>query len=74
VRSLVALSPSADLEFDGGALQNQMHEALMLFDSICNSQWFVKTSMVSQAINHLFSLCIPLELTCIVRRADPFPE
>lgn len=27
--------------------QNQMHEALMLFDSICNSQWFLKTNMAS---------------------------
>ncbi|RUS16043.1 hypothetical protein BC937DRAFT_91667 [Endogone sp. FLAS-F59071] len=26
--------------------QNQMHEALMLFDSICNSQWFINTSMI----------------------------
>ncbi|GAA5850659.1 hypothetical protein JCM9279_006378 [Rhodotorula babjevae] len=25
---------------------NQMQEALMLFDSICNSQWFVKTSTI----------------------------
>ncbi|KAI9286721.1 guanine nucleotide binding protein, alpha subunit [Umbelopsis sp. AD052] len=25
---------------------NQMHEALMLFDSICNSQWFRATSMI----------------------------
>ncbi|KAI8387312.1 G protein alpha subunit [Blakeslea trispora] len=25
---------------------NQMHEALMLFDATCNSQWFVKTSMI----------------------------
>ncbi|GAA5875719.1 hypothetical protein JCM8547_007048 [Rhodosporidiobolus lusitaniae] len=25
---------------------NQMQEALMLFDSICNSQWFTKTSIV----------------------------
>ncbi|RKP27811.1 putative Gpa2-guanine nucleotide-binding protein alpha-2 subunit [Syncephalis pseudoplumigaleata] len=25
---------------------NQMHEALMLFDSICNSQWFVHTSVI----------------------------
>ncbi|GAB5588845.1 hypothetical protein Unana1_03745 [Umbelopsis nana] len=25
---------------------NQMHEALMLFDSICNSQWFRRTSMI----------------------------
>lgn len=26
---------------------NQMQEALMLFDSICNSKWFLRTSMVS---------------------------
>lgn len=25
---------------------NQMSEALMLFDTICNSRWFVKTSMI----------------------------
>ncbi|CAO3591793.1 unnamed protein product [Absidia cylindrospora] len=25
---------------------NQMYEALMLFDSICNSQWFINTSMI----------------------------
>ncbi|KAI9228044.1 MAG: putative Gpa2-guanine nucleotide-binding protein alpha-2 subunit [Piptocephalis tieghemiana] len=25
---------------------NQMHEALMLFDSICNSQWFLNTSVI----------------------------
>lgn len=27
-------------------VQNQMQEALMLFDSICNSQWFVRTSII----------------------------
>lgn len=27
-------------------LQNQMQEALMLFDSICNSHWFVRTSII----------------------------
>jgi guanine nucleotide-binding protein G(i) subunit alpha len=27
-------------------LQNRMQEALTLFDSICNSRWFVKTSIV----------------------------
>ncbi|KAF8927588.1 hypothetical protein BGZ58_010296 [Dissophora ornata] len=25
---------------------NQMEEALMLFDQVCNSQWFVETSMI----------------------------
>jgi hypothetical protein len=34
-----------------------MHEALMLFDSICNSQWFLKTNMVSR-LNR--SLCASL--------------
>lgn len=28
------------------SLQNRMQEALTLFDSICNSRWFVKTSIV----------------------------
>lgn len=27
-------------------IQNQMQEALMLFESICNSQWFIKTSII----------------------------
>ena len=26
--------------------QNQMQEALMLFESICNSQWFLRTSII----------------------------
>ena len=30
-----------------------MHEALLLWDSICNSQWFVKTSFVSGYPSHL---------------------
>jgi hypothetical protein len=25
---------------------NQMHESLMLFDNICNSKWFINTSMI----------------------------
>ena len=29
-----------------GVSQNRMQEALTLFESICNSRWFVKTSMV----------------------------
>ena len=27
-------------------VQNQMQEALMLFESICNSQWFIQTSII----------------------------
>src|ERR1700684_1143557 len=26
--------------------QNRMQEALTLFDSICNSRWFIKTSII----------------------------
>jgi hypothetical protein len=32
---------------------NRMQEALTLFDSICNSRWFIKTSIVS-ACSHIF--------------------
>jgi guanine nucleotide-binding protein G(i) subunit alpha len=34
-----------------------MQEALTLFDSICNSRWFVKTSIVSP---HLEAICASL--------------
>lgn len=45
-----------------------MQEALTLFDSICNSRWFVKTSIVStRAIyRQLCSLTHPNSLTTIV--------
>jgi hypothetical protein len=26
--------------------QNRMHESLKLFDSVCNSKWFVQTSII----------------------------
>jgi len=32
---------------------NRMQEALTLFDSICNSRWFVKTSIVSAPLPHI---------------------
>ena len=42
---LVALSG-----YDQGLIEdrdsNQVQEALMLFDAICNSIWFVRTSMI----------------------------
>jgi hypothetical protein len=31
---------------DRGLAVNRMQEALTLFDSICNSRWFVKTSII----------------------------
>jgi guanine nucleotide-binding protein subunit alpha len=42
--------------------QNRMQEALTLFDSICNSRWFVKTSIV-----RLPTLTAPLHLTNTIR-------
>jgi hypothetical protein len=47
--------------------QNRMQEALTLFDSICNSRWFVKTSIVSLA--HLIPRFNPLTLA-----ADSLPK
>ena len=42
---LSSLFPFVSLAHDPS--QNRMQEALTLFDSICNSRWFVKTSIVS---------------------------
>jgi len=42
---LVALSEYDQLLFEDETM-NRMQEALNLFDSICNSQWFVKTSII----------------------------
>ena len=41
--------------------QNRMQEALTLFDSICNSRWFVKTSIVRRflPLSFLPSLLAP---------------
>lgn len=37
----IALAPTANK-----ITQNQMQEALMLFESICNSHWFIRTSII----------------------------
>ncbi|KAL3311371.1 hypothetical protein Ciccas_010046 [Cichlidogyrus casuarinus] len=42
---LVAMS-EYDLKLVEDATTNRMHESLRLFDSICNSQWFISTSMI----------------------------
>jgi guanine nucleotide-binding protein subunit alpha len=42
---LVALSEYDQVLFEDEKI-NRMQEALTLFDSICNSQWFVKTSII----------------------------
>lgn len=49
---------------------NQISEALMLFDSICNSQWFIKTSMIL-FLNKIDLFKIKLKHS---RIADYFPE
>ena len=43
---LVALSEYDQMLYEDESV-NRMQEALTLFDSICNSRWFVKTSIVS---------------------------
>ncbi|KAG0253388.1 guanine nucleotide-binding protein subunit alpha [Actinomortierella ambigua] len=42
---LVAISEYDQLLLEDETV-NRMHEALTLFDSICNSRWFVKTSII----------------------------
>ena len=43
---LVALSEYDQMLYEDESV-NRMQEALTLFDSICNSRWFIKTSIVS---------------------------
>lgn len=42
---LVAISEYDQLLLEDESV-NRMHEALTLFDSICNSRWFIKTSII----------------------------
>jgi guanine nucleotide-binding protein subunit alpha len=42
---LVAISEYDQLLFEDETV-NRMQEALTLFDSICNSRWFLKTSII----------------------------
>ncbi|EDR03872.1 heterotrimeric G protein alpha subunit B, partial [Laccaria bicolor S238N-H82] len=42
---LVSLSEYDQMLYEDESV-NRMQEALTLFDSICNSQWFVKTSII----------------------------
>jgi guanine nucleotide-binding protein G(i) subunit alpha len=54
--------------------QNRMQEALTLFDSICNSRWFVKTSIVRDpAFIHRASLMKTLQIL-FLNKIDLFAE
>ena len=46
---LVALSEYDQMLYEDESV-NRMQEALTLFDSICNSRWFVKTSIVRRVL------------------------
>lgn len=48
--------------------QNRMQEALTLFDSICNSRWFVRTSIVSPPSP------FPCRRIALPVEADPMPS
>jgi len=54
---LVALSEYDQMLYEDESV-NRMQEALTLFDSICNSRWFIKTSIVS-ARSHQFDIVVP---------------
>lgn len=60
----------------GSSSQNQMQEALMLFDSICNSQWFTKTSIVSRTslVDKSGLLADKILEICFLRLTDLVPE
>lgn len=42
---LVAISEYDQMLYEDESI-NRMQEALVLFDSICNSRWFVRTSII----------------------------
>ena len=52
-----------------------MQEALTLFDSICNSRWFVKTSIVLSSFDCLdCGLIMPLSQILFLNKFDLFAE
>jgi hypothetical protein len=55
---------------------NRMQEALTLFDSICNSRWFIKTSIVSASFPHICAWYYPCQIHAddSVLVKDPVPE
>lgn len=66
---LVAISEYDQMLYEDEAI-NRMQEALVLFDSICNSRWFVRTSIIL-FLNKVRRLSLPLSLSLLpVRRAD----
>jgi len=68
---LVALSEYDQMLYEDESV-NRMQEALTLFDSICNSRWFIKTSIVS-ARSHICAWCHPRQ-TYADNSEDPVPE
>lgn len=46
VKSISMFTISEPWSFSFLSFQNRMQEALTLFDSICNSRWFVRTSII----------------------------
>jgi guanine nucleotide-binding protein subunit alpha len=60
-----------------------MQEALMLFDSICNSQWFTKTSIVSRTFpmfksgltaDNILEICLLASQILFLNKDDIFRQ
>lgn len=58
---LVALSEYDQMLYEDESV-NRMQEALTLFDSICNSRWFIKTSIVSDPLPELCAWYFPRQI------------
>ena len=67
---LVAISEYDQMLYEDESI-NRMQEALVLFDSICNSRWFVRTSII--LFLNKVSLVLPsaLETLCSRRVLNP---
>lgn len=46
IRFVVTLRPCLNPSSDAGVSKNRMMESLVLFDSVVNSRWFMRTSII----------------------------
>jgi len=70
---LVALSEYDQMLYEDESV-NRMQEALTLFDSICNSRWFVKTSIVRCLLPPSYVLLSPSHQILFLNKIDLFAE
>ena len=70
---LVALSEYDQMLYEDESV-NRMQEALTLFDSICNSRWFVKTSIVRCLLRPSYVPLSPSHQILFLNKIDLFAE